>query len=72
MDNVEYRSVVAKNIRNARESQCMTQHELAEEAGLLPSYISQVENARRLPSLFNAARLAAALHISMEQLFEYY
>jgi DNA-binding XRE family transcriptional regulator len=45
-----------------------TQRELADLAGVTPSYISQVECGRRIPSLILAMRLSLALNTTQERL----
>lgn len=46
----------------------MSLEELAFDAGLVTSYISQIENGKRNPSLITLYRLATALHVDLAEL----
>lgn len=54
-------TVFGLNLRAAREAQQLTQEQLAEKAGLDPTYISGIERGVRNPSLLSMIRLAGAL-----------
>ena len=56
------------NLRKAREERGWTQEELAEKAGLQPSWISHFESARRHPSLMNFQALCCALRVPADTL----
>lgn len=49
-------------LRMLRQSQRLSQEELAERTGLHPTYIAKIELGVRLPSLEVLSRLAAALN----------
>jgi transcriptional regulator with XRE-family HTH domain len=55
-------------IRAHRLERGYTLERLAEEAGLHPRYVSDVERGRRNVGLINVARLARALSISLSEL----
>ncbi|TLD68160.1 helix-turn-helix transcriptional regulator [Phragmitibacter flavus] len=58
------------HVRNLRETQDLTQEQLAERAKLDITYISGIERGLRNPSLLSLLRLAKALGVSLKQLTE--
>lgn len=60
--------IVAANVRRARKGLNWSQEELAFEAGLDRTYISQVERGKRNMTIVVLARLATALHTTPERL----
>jgi transcriptional regulator with XRE-family HTH domain len=60
--------IVAANVRRARKALNLSQEELAFEAGLDRTYISQVERGKRNMTIVVLARLATALRTSPERL----
>ena len=59
---------IGKSIRELRKSRQLAQHDLAELAGLTPSFLSLVENGKRHPSLTVLQRIASALNVPEEVL----
>lgn len=57
------------NIRQYRLKRRMTQEQLAEAAGLSPSYISQIESGRKNIGMEGLNKVATALDLPIEQLF---
>ena len=57
-------------VRRRRLALAMSQEELADLSGLHRTYISDVERATRNVTLKTAARLAAALRVSLPMLLE--
>lgn len=55
-------------VRAMREKRGLRQVELAEIAGLAPSQVSAIENARRAPSLRTLRRVCAALDATLDDL----
>ncbi len=55
---------LGRRVRSMRRSLDWTQVELAEHAGLSPSYLAEVERGGRNPSLETILNLAAALNAS--------
>ena len=51
-----------------REYRGMTQHELAEAAGMGKSYVSQIESGRKSGSVNSLKRLAEVLHVDIDDL----
>ena len=60
--------LVADNVRILRKAAGLSQEELAHEAGLDRTYISQVERRRRNVTIVVLARIALALKVSPDQL----
>ena len=59
---------ISTRMRQARESRNITQAQLAEMTGLMPSAVSHFEAGRRAPSVENLWRLADALGMSIDEL----
>jgi putative transcriptional regulator len=57
-------------LREARARRNLTQAELAEKAGVSRKTINTVENGVFIPSTVLALRLARALKVSVESLFQ--
>lgn len=57
----DYRRILAKNVRAARERLGLSQEALADEAEIDRTYISGIERGKRNPSVDLLARLAEAL-----------
>ena len=57
-------------VKSRREELGLTQEELANGAGIHRTYLSDVERGSRNLSLLNIERLAAALSLSMSELFQ--
>ncbi|MFO7151884.1 MAG: helix-turn-helix domain-containing protein [Bacillota bacterium] len=62
--------ICGKIIREFREKRSMSLKELAEKAGLSVSYLCEIERGKKLPSIEVIEKLAAALNISKDALFE--
>jgi transcriptional regulator with XRE-family HTH domain len=60
--------VVAGNVRKARKAEGWSQEDLALEAGLDRTYISQVERGKRNVTVVVLARIAAALKMTPDRL----
>ena len=60
---------IQQRIREYRKERGLTLRQLAERAGCTPSYISQLEKGLTVPSLSMVGRLAAALNITVIDLF---
>lgn len=65
MDLVE---LLGANVRRLRKSRGMSQEELALEAGMKRSYLSDLERGTRNPSVRALGRLAEALQVEPGQL----
>ncbi len=56
-------------VKARREELGLTQEDLAEKAGIHRTYLSDVERGTRNLSLLNIERLAAALELTLSDLF---
>ena len=63
-------SKIGERIKSYRRKAGMTQEQLAEKAGIHPTYIGQLERAEKNASLETIEKVAKALDISFETLFE--
>lgn len=61
-------SIFASNLKATRESQKLTQAELAEKAGLSATIISEYESTSKIPKIHSVKKLAQALNISIDML----
>lgn len=61
----------AKKIRIERAKRRISQEQLAEMADLHRTTISAIEREKFFPTIDNAARLANALNLSIEELFNF-
>ena len=62
------RKVFARNLREIRAKQGLSQEELADIAGLHRTYVGSVERSERNISIDNMERLASALKINIQDL----
>jgi transcriptional regulator with XRE-family HTH domain len=56
-------------VRELRKSRGFSQEKLAERADLHYTYVGGIERGERNPSLINIGRIAAALGVSLAELF---
>jgi transcriptional regulator with XRE-family HTH domain len=61
--------IISERLRSLREAKNISQGEIEKRTGLKRSYISRVENGHTVPSLATLEKWAAALEISLYQLF---
>lgn len=62
------KEVLRSRITEARVSHGLSQAELAEEAGVTPAAISQIENGHRVPTIPVLHRIANVLGVSIDYL----
>jgi transcriptional regulator with XRE-family HTH domain len=60
--------VVADNVRSLRRTAGLSQEELAHEAGVDRTYISQVERRQRNVTIVVLAKIAKALNVTPDKL----
>lgn len=65
---MDVRKQFGQNLRRLRAERGLSQEELAYRAGVDTSYVSQMENGRRNPSLLVMAALAGVLQTSLADL----
>lgn len=68
--NLEIAKIVGERIKNYREQAGFSQEKLAELADCHRTYIGQIEKAKKNPSIKNIGKIARALNVSLETLFE--
>jgi transcriptional regulator with XRE-family HTH domain len=59
-----------KKVRAERHKQHLSQEKFAEIAGVHRTYIGMIERAEKNITLTNIAKIAAALNITIEELFK--
>ena len=62
--------ILGQNIRQERNNQNMTQEQLSEKVGISAVFLSQIENARKIPSLETIDKIVSCLGISMMSAFD--
>lgn len=62
--------MLGETVRRLRESEGVSQEELADRCGLHRTYVGSVERGERNVSLANIVRLAKALNVSPSSLLE--
>ena len=62
--------LLGENVRHYRKLKGMTQEQLAADAGMERSYVSDLERGTRNPSVVALGRLADALNIQPSKLLE--
>lgn len=68
---VNINKALGKNIRALRKKKELTQEELAYKADLDYSYINQIENGKRNPSMEAVERIAKALGTKVQNLLDF-
>lgn len=68
---VNINKALGKNIRALRKKKELTQEELAYKSELDYSYINQIENGKRNPSMEAVERIAKALGTKVQNLLDF-
>jgi transcriptional regulator with XRE-family HTH domain len=71
MDEAELRLQLGKRVKFLRRHSRLTQAQLAEKTDLSVNYISEIENGLASPTLKTLLRLAQALDVEVEELFNF-
>jgi transcriptional regulator with XRE-family HTH domain len=66
----DLRAAFGRRVRELRTRLRISQEELAHRAGLHYTYVGGIERGERNPGLVNVGALAAALGVSLPDLFE--
>lgn len=66
MDNIEF----GKKIKKLRLAKGLSQSQVAKELGADKSFMSNLENGRKNPTLKTLIKLAKALGVTMDQLMK--
>ncbi|KKQ89237.1 MAG: DNA-binding protein [Candidatus Curtissbacteria bacterium GW2011_GWC2_38_9] len=61
---------IGKRIRQIRGGKSISQEDLAGDAGLNRAYVGYIERGERNPSTETLARIAKALKVPLQKLFE--
>jgi len=61
--------IIGERLRALREEQKFSQGEVEKRTGLVPAYISRVENGHTVPAIETIEKFARALEVPMYQLF---
>ena len=65
----DLRALFGKRVRELRTARGFSQEELADRAGLHYTYVGGIERGERNPAFVNIGRIAAALGVSLAELF---
>lgn len=68
MSEVEWMDIFGDNLVDLLKEARMTQHELAEAAGLTDAAISNYINKRRMPNVKALINISEALDVSLDEL----
>jgi DNA-binding XRE family transcriptional regulator len=63
------RDALARNVRTLRAAHRLSQHALADDAGLTPAVVSAIETRKGNPTMVSLERIARALGVDMAALF---
>lgn len=66
---LEFRKILALNIRIERVRNGLTQEALAELSGISTKHITKIENSKVTPSAYLVYKIAKALNVSVDKLF---
>lgn len=66
----EFYKTLGYTIRKRRKFMGMTQEELSEKAEICTSFVGHIEKATRIPSVQTLYRIAGALGVSLDFLFQ--
>lgn len=69
--NTERLQQFGLHVRALRQSQNLSQEELAEKANMHRTYIGMIERGERNPALLNLIRLAQALDVPLTELVNF-
>ena len=67
---MDYKRLLAANIRKERRRQDLTQEALAQKAGISAGYLSKVELAKCWPTLKVISKISTALEINPAELLD--
>lgn len=67
---MNYRRVVAANIKQRRKALGLTQEDLAQEAGISSQHLSKIERCACSPTMDTMVRIALSLNTTPAALFE--
>ncbi|WP_085809902.1 helix-turn-helix domain-containing protein [Sphingomonas sp. TZW2008] len=65
---MEIRSRLARNVRRLREAKGWSQEDYADRAGIHRTYVSDIERAKRNPTITVVEKLAVPLEVTASEL----
>lgn len=71
MSEQKLRHIIGERIRYQRKEKGISQEELAERAGMHPTYIGQLERGEKSATIDSLEKVTVALEITFEDLFRY-
>ena len=71
MDEAELRLQLGERVKYFRQLSKFTQAQLAEKADLSVNYVSEIETGMASPTLKTLLKLAQALNVEIEELFNF-
>lgn len=66
---MDIRRVVGRNLKRLRLERGLSQEALAHDAKIAPSFLSQIENGKRSPTVTKLNDLAKTLRVSVVEFF---
>ena len=67
---MDVRQALARNVRSLRQGRGWSQEEAAAAARMPPPYLSEIETAKRNPTILVVEKLAQAFGVSVGRLFD--
>lgn len=68
--NIDVKSITGRQIRRLRKQAGLSQEELADQCGIIPTYLSRIEGGTANTSIVTLATLANALNVPVTELFQ--
>lgn len=66
---MDIRRIVGRNLRRLRLDRGLSQEALAHDAGMAPSFLSQIENGKRSVTITKLQEIATALRVPIIEFF---
>ncbi|CZR99528.1 anaerobic benzoate catabolism transcriptional regulator [Clostridioides difficile] len=70
LESNKIETIIGKRIRNYRKRLKYSQEALSQKAGIFPAYLGQIERGEKRASLNSILKIATALEMPLEILFE--
>ena len=67
---MDVRQLLARNVRRLREAKGWSQEQAAAAASVHPTYLSEIETAKRNPTILVVEKLARAFDVPVANLFQ--
>ena len=69
--NKSMKITIKIKLKEVRQKKNITIRQLAVMSGISKSQIADIENEKSIPTLYSLCKLAVALHVAPEKLYEY-